>query len=335
MAIATVLDADERTAPVENYGVFRVRDRIAEGGTAFVFRGEHCETGETVALKTVRTGLPHEIAVLSREIVTLRELNHPGIVRFVANGTSPAGFPWMAVELLKGRTLFDEIGCLWSEQGDRRDRLHAVSAADFLDSTPAAGNWMFSLEDDPALAVPTRKPAAGRLWDALALLVRLCPALTYIHRRGIIHGDLKPANILLGDDGRITLLDFGLAQRPRGRVGRGGEVSEVRMGTVEYAAPELMCGARVEETADIYSLGVVLYEMVTGRLPFDGHTVGEIAAKHLDQQPLSPSELVAGLSWDLEDLMMEMLAKDPAARPRSARELAGRLARLVLRTQQQ
>lgn len=335
MAIATVFDADERTAPPLRFGAFRVTDRIAEGGTAYVFRGEHLETGESVALKTVRTGLPHEIAVLTQEIATLRDLRHPGIVKFLTNGTSDGGMPWMAVELLQGRTLFQEISSLWAERGERRERLRALSTRlPRQDSVPSEANWMFSLKDDPALALPTRKPAAGRLWDALALVMRLCPALSYIHGRGIVHGDLKPANILLGDDGRITILDFGLAQRPRwgrGASNHGG----VRMGTLEYAAPELLAGERVEQTADIYSLGCVLYEIVTGRLPFEGDTPEEIALQHMQANPLPASELVVGLSWELEDLLSEMLAKKPSARPRNARDLAGRLARLVLRTQQQ
>ncbi|MEP6654907.1 MAG: serine/threonine-protein kinase [Myxococcales bacterium] len=331
MAIATAFDLDELSAQPLWFGSFRVTKRIAEGGTAYVFRGEHRETGEAVALKTVRTGLSHEITVLTREIATLQELKHPGIVRFVQHGTCDAGMPWMALELLEGRTLLDEIAWLWAE--------HAVRPRDFAnpvprqDSTPADGTWLFSLKDDPALALPTRKPAAGRLWDALAAVLRLCPALSYLHTRGVVHGDLKPANVLLGTDGRVTLLDFGLAQRPR-RHG-AADVADVRMGTMEYAAPELICGARLDQTTDIYSLGCVLYELVTGRIPFDGASPLEIAQKHLEADVLAPSELVCGLSWQLEELMMEMLAKEPSRRPRSVRDLARRLSPLVLLSEQQ
>jgi serine/threonine-protein kinase len=190
------------------------------------------------------------------------------------------------------------------------------------------------MKDDPALALPSRKAAAGRMWDALAVLMRLCPALTYIHARGIVHGDLKPANVFLGDDGRVTLVDFGLAQRPR-RSRDGDAPRGVRMGTTEYAAPELICGERLEATADIYSMGCILYELVTGRFPLEGATPDEIARKQVNAQPVPPSELVCGVSWELEELMMQMLAKDPAARPRTARDLAGRLAPLVLRSLQQ
>lgn len=331
MAIATAFDPEELSALPLWFGAFRVTNRIGEGGTAYVFRGEHRDTGEAVALKTVRSGLSHEITVLTREIATLQELKHPGIVRFVQHGTCDAGMPWMALELLEGRTLLDEIALLWADQ--------AVHPRDFAnpvprqDSTPADGSWLFSLKDDPALSLPTRKPAAGRLWDALAVLLRLCPALSYLHARGVVHGDLKPANVLLGTDGRVTLLDFGLAQGPR-RHG-AAEAANVRMGTMEYAAPELICGERLDQTTDIYSLGCMLYELVTGRIPFDGTSPLEIAQKHLEADALAPSELVFGLSWQLEELMMEMLAKEPSRRPRSVRELVRRLAPLVLRSEQQ
>jgi serine/threonine-protein kinase len=223
------------------------------------------------------------------------------------------------------------MGWLWAELGQHHGPRALSTVIPRQDFTPSGGNWLFSLREDPALALPTRKPAAGRLWDALAVLMRLCPAVGYLHGRGLVHGDLKPANVFLGPNGRVTLVDFGVAHRPR-RARRG---EGIRMGTTEYAAPELLCGERLDQTTDIYSLGCVLYELVTGRIPFEGATPEEIAQQHLSSAPIAPGELVCGLSWELEELMMEMLAKKPSHRPRSARELAGRLARLVLRTQQQ
>jgi eukaryotic-like serine/threonine-protein kinase len=333
MAVAVIFDPTEIPAML---GGYQVTDLIAEGGMASIFRGWDLESGNMVALKTVRTAMAHEIAGLDREIAMLRDLRHPGVVRVLANGTQN-GLPWLAMELLEGRTLFDELGSMWKrppDGGHRTGSRHAPRPSLLLydwDDPPEDAaldpRWAERLQADPALESPVELPAAGRLGEALAHLVRLAPALDYIHGRGIVHRDLKPENVFLGGDGRTTLLDFGLACRTRGGTS-ASEVDRLCQGTMEYASPEQICGDRVDARADIYSLGCILYELVTGRPPFDGQSPEEIAQKHLDLQPLSPSQLVSGLSFGLEDLILNMLAKEPDLRPRSAGQVAKDLLRL-------
>jgi serine/threonine protein kinase len=335
MAVAIIFDPAE--IPVM-LGGYQVTDLIAEGGMASLFRGWDLESGNMVALKTVRTAMAHEIAGLDREIATLRDLSHPGVVRFLASGTQYR-LPWFAMELLEGRTLFSEIDSIWKRQAHRVDRTGSrrpptPEPSPFPDSwddsevDPALDpHWAERLQADPALATPVELPAAGRLDEAIEHLVRLAPALDYIHGRGIVHRDLKPENVFLGTDGRTTLLDFGLACR----IGDGPsdpETGDLCQGTMQYASPEQICGDRVDARADIYSLGCIMYEIVTGRPPFDGPSPELIARKHVELEPVCPSQLVSGLSYRLEDLILKMLAKEPHARPRRVGEVADDLRRM-------
>jgi serine/threonine protein kinase len=318
MAVAVVFPQEEVSQHPARLGGYHVLDHIAAGGMATVFRGQNTRTGEIVALKTVLTAQPYEISSLDREIDTLRNLNHPGIVRFVDHGKW-LGLPWMAVELLEGRTLFDEVVSMWSDISDERPS-----------HRPGHIDWCDRLQADPALATPVRTAAAGRLRYALTLVVRLAPMLDYLHRRGVVHRDVKPPNVFLGDDGRMTLLDFGLACRTRNVSGAfDTDEKQCCMGTMEYSSPEQICGEPVDGRTDVYSLGCILYELVTGRIPFEGPSPGEIAQKHLDRDPVCPSDLVSGLPWLLEDLILAALAKEPARRPRSAGEIADQLTRLL------
>lgn len=328
MAVAVVFDPQEYSQPPAKLGAYHVLDRIAEGGMASVFRAQDHGTGEVVALKTVRTAKAYEIASLDREIDTLRDLRHPGIVRFVGEGNWN-GLPWLAVELLEGRTLFDEIVSMWSDARDDMPRGGPLWYPP-AEHRAAEIDWCHRLGADPALAGPARSAGAGRLRHALTLVVRLAPMLDYLHRQGIVHRDVKPPNVFLGDDGRMTLLDFGLACRTRD-VGGDANTGERAccMGTMEYSAPEQICGDPVDGRADIYSLGCILYELVTGHLPFEGTSPVDIARKHLDEDPVCPSDLVLGMSWPLEDLILGMLAKEPSRRPRSAGEVADQLTRLL------
>ncbi len=330
-------------------GPYRVMECIAEGGMAYVYRGEDSETGELVALKTARAGLPHEVAVLAREIATLRVVRHPDIVRYMADGVCD-GVPWMAMELLEGKTLFDQISSIWREEerrtdssnGDRRQGPRAqtdrrrrcpttvrIAAPGSASSTEQS--WLVGLRDDPALAFPSIRAAAGRPRDALVLLRQLLPALDYLHRHGIVHGDLKPSNVLLGSDGRVTLVDFGAAcgARARGRLPDAVAHRELRVATTEYAAPEQILGKGVHPTADIYALGCILYEMLTGRLPFEADSTDDVARMKVSEPPTCPSDLVSELSPELEGLVINMLAKRAIDRPRNVRDLARRIDRLL------
>ena len=149
----------------------------------------------------------------------------------------------------------------------------------------------------------------------------LAATLDYAHGRGLIHRDVKPQNVLLGEDGRPRLTDFGIAQAVASSgLTRTGAV----MGSVHYIAPELARGLQASPQSDIYSLGVVLYEMATGRVPFQGETDVAVALAHIEQVPAAPRALNARLAPDLDGTIVRALSKQPEMRFGSAAEFAGR-----------
>jgi serine/threonine protein kinase len=320
MALAFAPESEDLAGylPTNTLGSFQLLDRLATGGMASIYKAEDTRTGELVALKTVRHGGAREVACLEREIALLKSLRHPGVVQFRGAGTWNDS-PWLAMELLEGHTLFEEMSLL----AERSARSVSVLSSDGAD---AGDGWMHRLQELPELAWPVRPAASGRLRDAVSMIVRLARVLAYLHGQGVVHRDLKPENIFVGGDGRMTLLDFGLASRIRGARAdaRDGRPTSVAT-TVEYAAPELLCGERVDERVDVYALGCVFYELVTGARPFEADSVDEIVRLQLDEAPTCPSDLVTGVSWRLEDLILDMLAKRPKHRPRNGAEVAARL----------
>jgi serine/threonine-protein kinase len=150
----------------------------------------------------------------------------------------------------------------------------------------------------------------------------LASTLDYAHRRGIIHRDVKPQNVLLGEDGRPRLTDFGIAQAMASSgLTRTGAV----MGSVHYIAPELVRGRTALPQSDVYSLGVVLYEMATGRVPFQGETDLSVAVAHVEETAASPRALNPRLAPDLEATILRALAKAPDQRYASAADFANAL----------
>jgi serine/threonine-protein kinase len=147
----------------------------------------------------------------------------------------------------------------------------------------------------------------------------LASTLDYAHRKGIVHRDVKPQNVLLGEDGRPRLTDFGIAQAMASSgLTRTGAV----MGSVHYIAPEMVRGRTALPQSDVYSLGVVLYEMATGRVPFQGETDLSVAVAHVEELPAAPRALNARLAPDLEAAILRALAKAPDLRFASAADFA-------------
>jgi len=317
MALESADFSDFYPVATSTLGAFQLLDRLGTGGMASIFKAQDIRTGELVALKTVRNRNEREANCLLREIGVLKGLDHPGVVRFRGAGTWNE-LPWMAMELLEGRTLFDEISAIWCRSAARE-------LADDLAVSAGAG-WMQRLQEEAQLAWPARPAAGGRLRDTASMLVRLARVVGYLHDQGVVHRDLKPENVFVGTDGRVTLLDFGLAARIRGRGAEGTPPRTTAVATtVEYAAPELLRGERLDERVDVYALGCIFYEAITGMRPFEASSIDDIVRMHLDEVPVCPSDVVSGLSWRLEDLILSMMSKRTKQRPRNGGEVAERL----------
>src|SRR5437660_3627428 len=150
-------------------------------------------------------------------------------------------------------------------------------------------------------------------------------AISFAHRNGIVHRDIKPHNIVVGSDGRLKVTDFGIARSGASQMTEAGSI----VGTAQYLSPEQARGAPVDPRSDLYSLGIVLYEMLTGHVPFTGDTPVEIAMKHLSQVPEPPSKLRPQVPHDLDAVVMRAIAKDPDQRYGSAEEMEADLARVA------
>jgi len=154
--------------------------------------------------------------------------------------------------------------------------------------------------------------------EALHFITQITKALGHAHSRGIIHRDIKPHNIMVLRDGSVKVADFGIA-----RVASGGHstLTQEALGSVHYISPEQARGSHIDARSDLYSTGVVLYEMITGRLPFEGDTPVSVAIQHINSIPLSPKELDPTIPDALEAITMKAMAPDPNNRYSSADEM--------------
>jgi serine/threonine-protein kinase len=159
---------------------------------------------------------------------------------------------------------------------------------------------------------------------AVELMVQVCAGVGYAHRAGLIHCDLKPQNILISGDQRAKITDFGIA-RALSTIQREEE-HDVVWGSPQYFSPEQAAGSPPSPASDVYALGVVLFEMLTGRLPFEADDPDELAQLHLSALPPSPRTLIPAIPPSLEQIVLKVLAKEPSARYRSADQLGRVLA---------
>jgi eukaryotic-like serine/threonine-protein kinase len=160
---------------------------------------------------------------------------------------------------------------------------------------------------------------------AIKFAREILSALAEAHRHEIVHRDIKPHNVIVSPDWNVKVTDFGIARSGASQMTEAGSI----VGTAQYLSPEQARGKPVDQRSDLYSLGIVLYEMLTGTVPFTGDAAVEIAMKHLSNIPDPPSKLRPGVSHDLDAIVMRALAKDPDQRYSSAEEMDADLARVA------
>lgn len=252
-----------------------------------VYLAEDTHLGRRVAIKFPSLGSDsHDFrARFLREARAVSELNHPGIATLFDYGETDNGRPFLVMELAKGRPLSDLM---------------------------QAGELS--------------------LQRALAIVIDVAKALVEAHARGIIHRDIKPSNIMIDAQGQVKVLDFGLAKQLNKEVSTSAEPEAqtllstetqtgVVLGTPAYLSPEQATGDAVDGRSDLFALGTLLYEAITGRTPFSGRSFIEIAANVLHVQPPPPSRLNSLVPRELDFITLKALAKKPDKRYQSAKEL--------------
>ena len=266
-------------------GCYRIIEKIGEGGMGEVYRATDTRLRREVAVKVLPTTVamdPDRLARFEREARSVAALSHPNILEIHDVGTDD-GIHYAVTELLEGQTL--------------RQRL----------------------------------PGKGMPWQKAAEIgAAIAAGVAAAHGKGIVHRDLKPENVFITADGRVKVLDFGLArietevssEAETETLTPAGTVAGTIMGTPGYMAPEQVRGKPADQRSDIFALGCILYEMVTGRRAFSGDTTPDIMAAILKEEPPRPSAAGATLPVDLERAINRCLEKSPEARYQSAADLA-------------
>ncbi len=185
------------------------------------------------------------------------------------------------------------------------------------------GTYYIAMEYLPgrSLKAVVREHGALSPQDATDIVVQILLATRFAHKRGIIHRDIKPHNVILDEEGRAKVTDFGIARAGASDMTLTGSI----MGTAQYLSPEQAQGHAVSESSDLYAVGVVLYELLTGQVPFEGESPVTVALKQVSVEPTPPSALNPAVTPALEGVVMRSLAKDPAARFANADEFIAAL----------
>ena len=279
---------------VRYFGDYELFEEIARGGMGVVFRARQVSLNRNVALKMVLSGqlaTAQDVKRFYIEAEAAASLDHPNIVPIYEVGAYE-GRHYFSMKLVEGGSLADRL----KESNSREDHL---------------------AESPPGIV------------RSAHLLCTVARAVHYAHQRGILHRDLKPANILLDNDDQPHITDFGLAKRVD--QDSGLTRTEAVMGTPAYMAPEQALGKtkEISTASDIYSLGAILYQLLSGRPVFEGGTLLETLGQVAEANPIPPSKINRGVPQDLETICLKCLEKVPERRYGSARELAEEIERFL------
>lgn len=262
---------------------YYVEERLGSGGMGKVYRARHLSMDRPVAIKFLHTRFSEDEAARQRLLTEARAavaLRHSNAVSVTDFGQTNEGWVYIVMELLEGRTLREIVS----------------------------------------------REAPLETARATSIMLQASDAVAAAHHAGIIHRDLKPSNILITQSADqpavVKVFDFGIAKffADDGDDANALAQSNTVIGTPRYMSPEQHTGAELTPATDVYSLGVILYEMLTGMVPFSGSTPAEIAEKHINNTPHSPREIVAAIPEDVERIVLHALEKQPSDRPPNAAE---------------
>lgn len=298
------LDVTVESEPVaaQHFGDYELIDQIGRGGMGIVYRARQIALNRPVALKMISAGefaTPMLIQRFRREAEAAANLHHPNIVPIHEIGELKGQY-FYSMQLIDGAGLDKHIG--------------------------PRGFTIDSTAEDARVSTRARQEKIARI------LCKVAHAVDYAHQRGVLHRDLKPSNVILDRGGEPHLTDFGVAKvisHDASNLTASGAI----MGTPSYMAPEQAAGdsKHITVAADIYSLGAVLYAMLTGSPPFRAETPVATLRQVVEQEPKHPSTLVEGIDSDLATIAMKSLEKEPSRRYPSAAELADDLERWLRR----
>lgn len=306
-------------------GDFELLGELGRGSMGIVYKARQRSLQRFVALKVLPPSMhadPIARKRFSREIAALARCDHPNVVKILASGEDNQRL-YYAMEYVEGADLGRAFKVLSSWRADKTKTLREghLEAAISQPTTEARDDELPELEKIPAPEVLTGRDLAVRLVE---LFAEAALGLAHLHAAGVIHRDLKPSNLMLTADGqRIVIMDLGLAKlADESRALTSADVKI--LGTLRYMAPEQLQRRLldVDERADIYSLGAALYELVTGRVLFDGDTEQRLIVQVLHDEPMAPRKIDPRISPDLAAVLSVAMAKSASQRYPTAKAFA-------------